>query len=86
MFKFIENMKKLQEKLAGYKTYIIAILGVGLAAIEHFGFKIPPWILGQDSGVLFWLGLGAVRAAIKKVEPIIDNVHEYLKEYFDEIE
>lgn len=86
MFKFIKNMKKLQEKLAGYKTYLVASLGVIFAVAKHFGFEIPPWILGEDTGVLFWLGLGAVRAAVKKVEPIVADVYEYLKDYFDEIE
>ena len=57
-------MSAITDFLAGKKTYIIA-LGVGLAAAaQYLGYPIPEW----GFTILGGLGLGAVRAAIKKGE------------------
>lgn len=59
MFKFLQ----------GYKTYIMAFLIAVGAILKAYGIPIPIWVwtlLGAG-------GLGAVRAAIKKIEPVLRN-------------
>ena len=57
-------LEKLQKLIEGKKTYIIAIcIGVG-AVLKYQGYIIPEIVWT----ILAALGLGAIRAAIGKVE------------------
>ena len=51
------------DKLAGYKTYLVAIVTAALGALQYTypDFQVPAW--GQF--VLTALGIGALRSAIK---------------------
>lgn len=57
-------MAKLLEFLTGKKTYIIAV-GIAVATLlPAFGVIVPEYVWG----ILAALGLGAIRAGIKKAE------------------
>lgn len=60
----IEGIIELRKWLAGKKTYITAVLVGIFAGLHVYGVEIPPWIWP----VLSAMGLGSVRAAIKKLE------------------
>jgi hypothetical protein len=51
---------------SGYRTYIVAILGIAVAAAEAAGIDIPGVNATENwlSLVLEFLGLGTVRAAL----------------------
>lgn len=55
-------MKNLLELLNGKKTYIIAIIIGIVAALNALGYVVPEYVYG----ILGALGLGAVRAGVKK--------------------
>ena len=48
--------------LEGKKTYIVAIIGAILGLLQIFGIVVPEWVFA----ILAAIGLGTVRAAIKK--------------------
>lgn len=48
--------------LVGKRTYIVAIIGAILGLLTAFGVVIPEWVYA----ILAAIGLGSLRAAIKK--------------------
>jgi hypothetical protein len=67
MLKIIDSIKalrKLREFLAGKKTYISAITFGLLAGLRYYGVEIPVFVWPLLTAV----GLGSVRAALKKGE------------------
>ena len=60
----IQSLRELREWLAGKKTYISAITFAVLAGLQFYGVPIPSFawpLLGA-------VGLGSIRAALKKSE------------------
>jgi len=51
----------------GWKTYIVMIVGVIANGLVAMGY-IPESLLGTINSILGFLGLGALRAGIKKAE------------------
>ena len=58
-------MTKIIEFLSGKKTFLVALGIAVVAGCKAFGVEIPVWIWP----LLAAIGLGAVRAGIKKTEP-----------------
>lgn len=58
-------MSKIKEFLKGKKTYIVAIVGVIVNGCAAMGY-ITPEVVDTVNTVLVFLGLGTVRAGIKK--------------------
>jgi len=54
--------------LKGYKTYIIVAVGVLVNGLIAMGY-IDESIMGIVNSVLGFLGLGTLRAGVKKTEP-----------------
>jgi hypothetical protein len=57
-------MSTIAEKLAGKKTYIVALVAAAVAFAQSLGYPIPDFVYG----ILGALGLVTVRAAVAKVE------------------
>lgn len=55
--------KKIMKFLDGKKTYVVAVLTIGLGIAQAFGIQIPEWAWT----VLTGLGLIAGRDAVRKI-------------------
>lgn len=62
-------MNGLTEFLKGKKTYIVAIVTVGLGVAQAFGLPIAPWVYPLMGA----FGLGTLRAGVNKVSQGIDQ-------------
>ena len=58
-------MKKLLDKLSGYKTYLVVVIAVIVNGCVAQGY-IDPQYLDTINTVLGFLGLGTLRHGIKK--------------------
>lgn len=63
-------IKNIQDALKGYKTYIIVAAIIAIATLQQVGIWQVPEVAWT---VLAALGLGSMRAGVKKVEELYDE-------------